>query len=224
MKNLSSKLQNIPLKSAQWLRRYKCGPNVFAFRNLETGQVVFSQTLYPKELDIQNQFQFANWQNRLPKAERKDIWRPLAVVTLPNPEAAVSFYENLVQLRFMRDRSMKKQANDWRKKSTDENIWYYGQFRPTYTQEAVADLASAVEASNLECEIKWENEWRRGEDKYWEGITNVNHAYLPKYNPREQTVMLKKIAKEAYTAFRRQEKELFKSLKIGPYAEPAAQS
>jgi hypothetical protein len=199
------------LKSASWLRNNQCGPNVYAFRNLETGQVLYSQTLHPKEHDIKQQFQFTNWQNRLPST-RKDIWRPLAVVELPSHEDAVTFYYSLVRLRYMRDRSMKEQANDWRKKSKDGNIWYYSQFRPTYSQEAVADIASAVDASDVECRIKWENEWRRGDDKYWQGL-KVVHDYLPKYNPREQNVVLRQIADESYQRFiRRQEQKVAASV------------
>lgn len=190
----------VPLRTARWLIQNNCGPNIFAFRNIETGQVLFSQSLRPKEEDIERQFQFANWQNRKPKT-RKDVWRPMAVAQLPDHKAAVRFYVNLMKLRYMRDRSDKTLVNTWRKKNQDGNIWFYSQFRPTYTQEAVADLASAIEAENgVPVTIHWENEWRRGADSNWEGL-NVSHEYIPRHNPREQYVVLKRLSDATFQKF-----------------------
>lgn len=189
-----------PVRTAKWLIQHNCGPNVFAFRNLESGQVVFSQSIHPKEEDIERQFQYANWQNKKPKT-RKDVWRPMAVAQLPDHKTAVRFYVNLIALRQMRDRDDKTTANQWRKKSDDGNIWFYSQFRPTYTQEAVADLASASEAEDgAPVVIHWENEWRRGADSHWEGL-NVTHRYIPRHNPREQHVVLKKLADSTFEKF-----------------------
>lgn len=183
------------LRSPRWLRAFQYGPMVSAFRNLETGQVVFTQTLHPQQYYLDRQFKFPNWQNRKPTL-RKDIWRPLAVAEVPSHEDAVSLYKNLVELRNMRDRSERKKAKDWRRKSKEGNIWYWNQFRPTYTHEAVADLSSALYAMRCKSTIYWDAEYRKGSESVWEDI-EVSHDVLPRHNPREQFVVLNEIRKQS---------------------------
>lgn len=177
------------LRSARWLRTFQYGPMVTVFRNLESGQVVFSQTLHPQQFYIDQLFKWPNWQNKKPTV-RKDIWRPLAVTELPTHEDAVALYRNLVELRKMRDMSQRDQARAWRKKSPEGNVWFWNQYRPTYTHEAVADLVSALEAMGLDkTTIHWEHLYRRGDDGHWDGL-EVAHQELPRHNPREQHIVL----------------------------------
>uniref|UniRef100_A0A060SXI6 Large ribosomal subunit protein mL67 n=1 Tax=Blastobotrys adeninivorans TaxID=409370 RepID=A0A060SXI6_BLAAD len=182
-----------------WLRNRRYGPNVFVFRNLETNQVLYTQTPFPQRYNIAKQFQGPNWQNRLPTT-RNDLWRAMAVAQLPNYESAVHLYERLVQLRHMRDYTHRDVAMAMRKKNEDGNIWFYSQFRPTYTQEAVSDLISALEHLDVSAKIHWEDSWRRGDESHWEDI-EVEHAEFPRYNPRERHVVLRKIADQSYKTY-----------------------
>lgn len=191
-------------RTAEWYRQRKLGPLVCAFRNIESGQVLFTQTLHPQEFYIKDQFRFPNWQNRLPSL-RRDVWRPMAVAQLPSHEDAVMFYQDLVELRKRRDRTERKRAMEWRKKSDDGNIWYYSQFRPVYTQEAVADMASAALSAGVRCVFHWEDAWRKGDDKHWEDVENVEHKILPRFNPREQYVVLRQLSDTAYGEFQQAE-------------------
>lgn len=193
------------LRSARWLRSFRQAPMVTAFRNLESGQVLFSQTLHPQQYYINQQFKWPNWQNKKPTT-RKDLWRPLAVAEVPTWEGAVKLYRNLVELRHRRDMHERKQAQNWRRKSADGNIWYWNQFRPTYTYEAVADLLSSLEAMGLDAEtepsrsqkaiIHWQEEQYKGDDSIWKDL-QVEHRKLPKHNPREQFVALNMVRQEA---------------------------
>lgn len=190
-----------------WLQKHRYGPNVFVFRNLETNQVLYTQTPFPQRYNIKKQFQGPNWQNRLPTT-RNDLWRAMAVAQLPTYDSAVKLYENLVQLRHMRDRTHKSQADAWRKKNDEGNIWYFSQFRPTYTQEAVADLVSSLEHLNvvngapLKCTLHWEDPWRRGDASHWQPLEEtVQHAEFPRYNPRERFVVLRQIADQSYADY-----------------------
>lgn len=199
-----------------WLQKHRYGPNVFVFRNLETNQVLYTQTPFPQRYNIKKQFQGPNWQNRLPTT-RNDLWRAMAVAQLPTYDAAVKLYENLVQLRHMRDRTHKDQANAWRKKNDDGNIWYFSQFRPTYTQETVADLVSSIEHLNIiqnggqkknsngevvNCKLHWEDPWRKGDESYWKPVESaVTHTEFPRYNPRERFVVLRQIADQSYADY-----------------------
>ena len=91
----------------------------------------------------------------------------MCVVNFNNYEYAIAAYKGLVDLRKTRDVVQKKEANEMRKKNDDGNIWYSGQFRPTYTQEAVADLTHVIDEFELEgTKIFWANEWHRGDDKH----------------------------------------------------------
>ncbi|CAN6628400.1 hypothetical protein TRVA0_011S02916 [Trichomonascus vanleenenianus] len=187
-------------RTPTWLRKHRYGPNVFVFRNLETNQVLYTQTPFPQPYNIRKQFQNPNWQNRLPST-RNDLWRAMAVAQLPTYEKAVDLYESLVQLRHMRDWTHRDQAMAWRKTNEDGNIWYSSQFRPTYTQEAVADIISALEhVQPAGAKIHWEDAWRRGESEHWQSV-EVEHTEMPRYNPRERFVVLRDIADNSYTSF-----------------------
>lgn len=171
------------------LLKLNCGPQVFMFKNLFTGQVLYSQVPAYHQDQIDLQFPNPNWQNRKP-ARRNDLWRIMCVATFANHKYAVAAYKGLVQLRHARDIVQRDEARAMRKNNEDGNIWYSGQFRPTYAQEAVADLAHVIDEFGLEeTKVYWENEWRRGEDKYW-NTEYVKHDTLPVFNPRDQTVML----------------------------------
>lgn len=188
-----------PLRTAQWLFTHRYGPNVYIFRHLDSGQVVYSQTPFPPEVNIEQQFQFANWQNKKPST-RRDMWRAMAIAELPTYQQAVEFYNNLLKLRWMRDRSMKNQARAWRKPSPEGNIWHYAQYRPTYSQESVADLVSAIESVGGECKLHWEDSWRKGDSSYWSSL-KVEHLEMPKCNPRDRFVVLRKIADAGFKSY-----------------------
>lgn len=178
-----------------WLQRHGFGPDVFLFRNLESGQVLYTQLPFTQAYNIKTQFQNPNWQNRLPDS-RRDIWRPMAVAELPTYPLAVELYESLVTLRHQRDKLFKKEANSWRKRNEDGNIWYSGQYRPTYSQEAVADLASVLNAFDTPSTIHWDGVWRKGQDEYWK--THVSHEELPSFNPRDSYAALRKLGYEHF--------------------------
>ena len=185
------------LRSARWLKTFRQAPMVTAFRNLESGQVLFSQTMHPQEFYIDQQFKWPNWQNKKPST-RKDLRRPLVVAEVPSWESAVQLYRNLVELRHRRDMFERKQARDWRRKSADGNVWFWNQYRPTYTYEAVADLVSSLEAMELTkpAILHWESLYRKGDAAHWQEI-NAEHRELPAHNPREQAVVLNQVRREA---------------------------
>lgn len=124
----------------------------------------------------------------------------------PTYELAVEAYEGMVMLRHQRDDVKKDLANSWRKRNEDGNIWYSGQFRPTYTQEAVADLASVLDAFNVNTTIFWENQWRRGDDKHWNELTT--HTDLPKFNPRDSYTVLRQLGWQQYEQYEQLRKDL----------------
>ncbi|KAG8204505.1 MHR1, partial [Candida africana] len=188
-------------KSEHELIKNNLGPQVFVFRNLFSGQVLYSQVPAYHENQINQQFLSPNWQNRKP-SRRQDLWKIMCVVNFNNYEYAIAAYKGLVDLRKTRDVVQKKEANEMRKKNDDGNIWYSGQFRPTYTQEAVADLTHVIDEFELEgTKIFWANEWHRGDDKHWRADL-VEHDKLPVYDPRHQTVLLDIMRKKAIEAFR----------------------
>lgn len=123
----------------------------------------------------------------------------MAVAKLPSYELAVECYESLVTLRHYRDKVHKDLANSWRKRNEDGNIWYSSQYRPTYTQEAVADLASVLEAFEGPATVHWESQWRRGDDKHWS--TFVKHEELPKYNARDSSAVLRELGFQHFKEF-----------------------
>lgn len=183
-------------RGANWLIKHRYGANVYVFRNLESGQVLYTQTPYPQEYNRSEQFQYASLENRLPKL-RRDLWRAMTVVELPTHEKAVDFYEDLVQLRTMRDRTEKHQADLWRKKDSDGRVWSWGQYRPTYTQEAVADLLSAAEAAETDVHLHWEDAWRKGDDKHWQAV-NVTHHVMDPCKPEQRFVILRDLASKSF--------------------------
>ncbi|GMM35419.1 Mhr1 protein [Saccharomycopsis crataegensis] len=185
---------------AKWLLSKGYSPSVYLFRNLESGQVIYSQFPYFAERQIKKQFQRPNWQNRLPST-RKDIWRIMSVVSFDNHEKAVDAYNALVELRHLRDVGQKKLANSFRKKNEDGNIWYSAQYRPTWTQESVADLTTVIDELKLEnTKIFWEDLWRKGDDKYWNQEL-VEHRQLEKFSPREESVVLKRLGEKVKAEF-----------------------
>lgn len=197
------------LRSARWLRQFRYGPLVVGFRNLETGQVVWSQTLAPQQYYLDRQFRWPNWQNRKPNL-RKDIWRCLAVAEVPTHEQAVQLYRNLVRLRELRDMEMRNQARDWRRKNEFGNIWYWNQYRPTYTQEAVADVISALEVLKVPAKLWWDGDFRRGAPEYWDGL-EVEQAVLPRHSPREQFAVLNRLRIESLSRAARDQAERTRS-------------
>jgi hypothetical protein len=124
----------------------------------------------------------------------------MAVAELPTYQHALEFYNNLLKLRWMRDRSHKAVARDWRKQSPEGNIWHYAQYRPTYSQESVADVVSAIEATGTECKLHWEDTWRRGDQTYWNDV-KVEHVEMPKCNPRDKFVVLRRIADDGFKSY-----------------------
>lgn len=123
----------------------------------------------------------------------------MAVAQLPSYELAVECYESLVTLRHYRDKVQKELSNSWRKRNEDGNIWYSSQFRPTYTQEAVADLASVLEGIESSATVHWENHWRRGDDKHWAPL--IKHEELPKYNARDSANVLRQLGYQHFKEF-----------------------
>lgn len=187
MVNLANKYRD-----AAWLLKKGYPSQIYVFRNLETGQVLYSQLPYFSEKQIKKQFQRPNWQNRLPKL-RQDIWRIMAVVRMKDHESAVAAYDGLVRLRHLREKSQKKLADSYRKKNEDGNIWFLNQYRPTWIQESVADILTVVDELKLETKIFWEELWRKGDDKYWNSDL-VQHEQMERFNARDQSVILKKLA------------------------------
>lgn len=197
------------LRSARWLRQFRYGPLVVGFRNLETGQVVWTQTLSPQQYYLDRQFRWPNWQNKKPTL-RKDIWRCLAVAELNTHEEAVQMYRNLVRLRELRDMEMRNQARDWRRKNEFGNIWYWNQYRPTYSQEAVSDVVSALEALKTPAKLWWDGDFRRGAPDHWEGL-DVEQTILPRHNPRDQFAVLNRLRMESLSRAVREQAERTRS-------------
>jgi hypothetical protein len=187
-------------KAPHHLANLDLAPQVYLFKNMMTGQVLYSQVPGYHQDQIDQQFVKPNWQNRKP-SRRNDLWRIMAVATFDNYEYAVAAFKGLVQLRQTRDVEQKTAANDLRRKNDEGNVWYSGQYRPTFSQEAVADLAHVIDEFELEnTKVHWENLWRKGDDKYWRGDL-VDHETLPPFNPKDQTVMLDELRAKAVVEF-----------------------
>ncbi|KAK6198787.1 putative mitochondrial DNA repair/recombination machinery subunit [Scheffersomyces amazonensis] len=187
-------------KTVKELARLNMAPQVFLFKNLFSGQVLYSQVPAYHQQQIDEQFLRPNWQNRKP-SRRNDYWRIMCVATFDNYEYAVAAYKGLVDLRKTRDVVQKDVAQSLRRKNDDGNIWFQGQYRPTYTQEAVADLAHVIDEFELEnTKLTWENEWRRGEDKFWRNDL-IEHDTLPPFNAKLQTAMLDELRIKALEEF-----------------------
>ncbi|CAI5757906.1 unnamed protein product [Candida verbasci] len=181
-------------------------PQVFLFKNLFSGQVLYSQVPAFHQDQIESQFQLPNWQNRKP-SRRQDLWRIMCIANFKNYEYAIAAFTGLLDLRRTRDIIQKQQAMDMRKKNDDGNIWYSGQYRPTYAQEAIADLSHVIDEFELdETRLYWENEFRKGENKYW-NLELVQHETLPIYSPKDQSIMLEIMKDKAMEAFKIQREE-----------------
>ncbi|CEP24199.1 MHR1 [Cyberlindnera jadinii] len=186
-------------RSANWLAKNGYAPQVFLFRNLESGQVLYSQLPTFTDYQIKTQFQRPNWQNKRPSL-RRDIWRLMAVVDCDTYEGSVKLYENLVQLRSMRDLTLKDVAMRFRPRNKDGNIWYSAQFRPIYTQEAVADLATSIENAQTKSKIHWEDEWRKGEMSNWDGNL-VTHESIDRVALQTPKALLEELKEKAKVEF-----------------------
>lgn len=187
-------------KTAQALELLNLAPQVFLYKNMFSGQVLYSQTPGYHQDQIDEQFVRPNWENRKP-SRRNDMWRIMCVVNFSSYEYAVAAYQGLVHLRKVRDTLSRAEVKSMRLLNNDKNIWYYGQYRPTYSQEAVADLAHVVDEFSLEKTVAmWENLWRKGADENWR-VDLIRHEVLPTTNPRFQTVMLDELREMALEAF-----------------------
>lgn len=187
-------------KSKEDMEKLNLAPQVFLFKNLFSGQVLYSQVPAYHQNQIDEQFGMSNWQNRKP-SRRNDLWRIMCVANFQSYDYAIAAYEGLVQLRKLRDGAMRKEANQLRKKNEEGNIWYSGQYRPTYSQEAVADLAHVIEEFDLEgTKLLWENLWRKGDDEHWKSDL-VEHDSLPPFNPKYQSILLDEVRQMAMVEF-----------------------
>lgn len=187
-------------KTEQDLMRLSMAPQVYVFKNLFSGQVLYSQVPAFHQDQIDEQFTRPNWENRKP-SRRNDLWRIMCVASFENYEYAVAAYKGLVQLRQARDVVQKKEANALRKKNDEGNVWYAGQYRPTYSQEAVADMAHVIEEFELDgTTLMWESLWRKGEDTHWRSDL-VEHDSLPPFNPRDQSILLDELRSKAVEEF-----------------------
>ncbi|QBM86145.1 Transcriptional regulation of recombination [Metschnikowia aff. pulcherrima] len=198
-KELGARIAKGP-KTAEELQQLQLAPQVIMFKNLFSGQVLYSQVPGFHQEQIDGQFVRPNWENRKP-SRRNDLWRVMCVVNFANYDYAVAAYHGLVELRKLRDTKLAKEAKAMRKKNVDGNTWFLGQYRPAYTQEAVADLAHVIDEFQLEnTTAYWESLWRKGEDEHWRHDL-VAHDSLPAYNPKYQSVMLDEMREMALAAF-----------------------
>ncbi|CAK7903867.1 mitochondrial homologous recombination protein 1 [[Candida] anglica] len=189
------------VKTAEDLERLQLAPQVFLFKNLFSGQVLYSQVPAFHQDQIDEQFVRPNWQNRKP-SRRNDLWRIMCVAEFANYEYAVAAYHGLVKLRKARDTVLKKEAQTYRKKNDDGNIWFSGQYRPTFSQEAVADLSHVIDEFELEgTRLIWENIWRKGADEHWGSL--VQHESLPAHSPRHEGILLNELREKAVEEFAR---------------------
>lgn len=187
-------------KTASDLERLQLAPQVYLFKNLFSGQVLYLQVPAYHQDQIDAQFVRPNWENRKP-SRRNDLWKVMAVASFSSYEYAVAAYNGLVQLRAARDTALRTEAKAMRRKNEDGNTWFSGQYRPAHSQEAVADLAHVIDEFELEnTQIHWENLWRKGDDSHWR-MDLTEHEALPTFNPRDQTVMLDELRMKAVEAF-----------------------
>ncbi|QLQ80973.1 hypothetical protein HG537_0E03280 [Torulaspora globosa] len=205
-------------RPASWLQKAGFAPQVFIFRNLESGQVVYSQFPHFTQKQVDTLFQRPNWENKKPST-RRDIWKCMCVVDMPDYESSVKLYQNLRRLRYLRDVRMPNETKSLRKKNQEGNIWYSAQYRPTYAQEAVADLIESLSKTlrytqDKQATLHWEDPWRMGDkSKYWSPILpTVKHTVMNRLgnNAREQSSILRELgekAKQEFIKFKEQQKQ-----------------
>ncbi|EJS42268.1 mhr1p [Saccharomyces arboricola H-6] len=203
-------------RPASWFEKTKIiPPQVYIFRNLEYGQVIYSQFPNFSQKQVDKLFTRPNWSNRKPSL-RRDIWKCMCVVNLQNYQQSVQLYQNLCRLRYLRDVAQRKESDKLRKKDSNGHVWFSGQYRPTYCQEAVADLresllkvfdSSAQAAEKQAAPVKkpsiyWEDPWRMGDkNKYWTYSVfedlGLEHKLIERLGntAREESVILKELAK-----------------------------
>lgn len=188
-------------RNSFWLKNNEFAPQIFLFRNIETGQVVYSQTPHVTKYQIKQQFFRPNKENKKPHP-RHDIWRPLAVAQFDNYQNAVQAYHGLVELRFMRQVSKKDQAQSMRKLNEYNRIWSSGQYRPTYTMESTADLSTVIDELKLSknCKIYWDGLWWRGDAKHWN--QDIAHIDMERFGRREKFVILDEIREKGLLDFK----------------------
>lgn len=191
-----------------WLKENGFAPQIFLFRNIESGQVVYSQLPHITPYQIKQQFFRPNWENRKP-TKRRDLWRPMAVAQFQTYQQAVQAYHGLVELRFMREVSKRKDAEKLRRRNEYHQIWYSGQYRPTWSQEAASDLSTIVDELGLKTKIYWDTLWRKGDDKYWNKDL-VQHVEMERLSPREKFVVLDEIRKQGLDDLKKEEPEVKK--------------
>lgn len=189
-------------KTEQDLIQLGLAPQIYLFKNLFSGQVLYSQVPAFHQDQIDAQFTRPNWENRKP-SRRNDLWKIMCVANFLNYEYAVAAYNGLVQLRQVRDVVQSKEAKAMRKKNEEGNTWYSGQYRPTHSQEAIADLSHVIDEFELgNTTLFWESLWRKGEDEYWRADL-VNHESLPPFNPRDQSILLDELREKAVYEFQK---------------------
>lgn len=188
-------------RNAFWLQSNGFAPQVFLFRNIETGQVVYSQTPHVTKYQIGQQFFRPNKENKKPHP-RHDIWRPLAVAQFENYQKSVQAYHALVELRYLREVKRKKDSQALRKLNEYNRIWCSGQYRPTYTMEATADLSTVIDELNLSsnCKIYWDGLWWRGDANLWN--QSIQHEDMERYGRREKFVILDEIREKGLLDFK----------------------
>lgn len=191
-------------RSPAWLKYNGFAPRVYLFHNKESGQVIYSQLPHLSNYQIKVQFKRPNWENKKP-TKRRDIWDIMCVAEFADHDAALKLYNGLVELRYMREISKRKEAEALRRRNKDGNIWYSGQFRPTYSQESVLDLSTVIDEFKLPATVYWENLWRKGDDKYW-NLDLAIHKELPLIL-LNRSVILKELAKLDQLDFKKLEAE-----------------
>ncbi|VEU22958.1 DEKNAAC104016 [Brettanomyces naardenensis] len=181
-------------RNAHWLKTNGFAPQVYLFRNIESGQVIYSQIPHVNNYQIKQQFFRPNWENKKP-SKRRDLWRPMAVAEFEDYQRAIQAYHGLVELRYMREVSKRKEAEALRRRNEYQQIWYSGQYRPTWSQEAASDLSAVVDEFQLKTKIYWDTLWRKGDDKRWNEEL-VEHVEMDQVSPRDKLVVLDEIREE----------------------------
>lgn len=104
-------------RPASWFEKTKIiPPQVYIFRNLEYGQVLYSQFPNFSQTQVDKLFVRPNWSNRKPSL-RRDIWKCMCVVNLQNYKQSVHLYQNLCRLRYLRDVAQRKESDKLRKRT-----------------------------------------------------------------------------------------------------------